>query len=397
MATIGKGAANQWTRRDLLRAGGLGALGLGLDLDPVRAGGDSARSERAVILLMLVGGPSQLDSFDPKPEAPAEVRGPFGSIATAVPGVRVCEHLPRLAQRLNRLALIRSLRHEEAPIHETGYQLVQTGRLSRSGEDHPHVGSVAAWRLGRAGAPPFVLLPRPIGNTGVGIWRGQSAGPLGPGFDPVVINSDGSETAGNVRLSGGALGPDPSPKRVRDAYGSTPFGRDCLTARRLVEAGARVVTVNMYDTVFDQVSWDCHGSAHFSTLEDYAREVLPTFDRAFTALIDDLDRLGLLDTTLVVATGEFGRSPRLNQAGGRDHWPGVWSAIVAGGGTSGGQVIGASDRQGGEPADRPVTPQELVATMYQALALDVSHPVSTTDGRSLRLVDEARPITELIG
>ena len=144
-----------------------------------------------MILLMMVGGPSQLETFDPKPDAPGEVRGPFRSIATAVPGVRVVEHLPGIARRMGRLTLIRSLHHDAAPIHETGLQLLGTGRLCRLDDDHPHLGSVAARRLGRSGGlPPFVILPGPIGNTGVGIPHGQSAGPLGPSFEPFVLGAD---------------------------------------------------------------------------------------------------------------------------------------------------------------------------------------------------------------
>ena len=150
-----------------------------------------------------------------------------------------------------------------------------------------------------------------------------------------------------------------------------------------------MVTVNMFETVFNQVTWDCHGTRPFSTLDDYARELLPTFDRALSALLDDLDRRGLLETTLVVATGEFGRTPRLNCRGGRDHWPGVWSAVLAGGGTRGGQVIGASDSHAGSPTDRPVTAAELVATMYRSLGIDPTSALTMADGPRASSIDEA--------
>lgn len=340
-----------WTRRGFLQAGGLGALGLGL-----KAGAwttPPAPGERSVILLLLVGGPSQIDTFDPKPDAPIDVRGPFSTIATAVPGVRVCEHLPRLARRMDRVCLVRSVHHDSSPIHETGFQLVQTGRLSTTEGDHPHIGSLASRAFGQsASAPTFALLPAALGNTGVGVWRGQSSGPLGVEHDPAVLD------------------PKSDRSTAVEAYGPTDFGRSCLMARKLVEAGSRFVTVNMYPTVFNRVSWDCHGSNHFSTLDDYRDEVLPSFDRAYSALLDDLERSGRLDSTLVVATGEFGRSPKLNRSGGRDHWPGVWTALLAGGNSRGGQVIGRSDRDGAEPLDQPFPAGGLACLMAEHLGLD---------------------------
>jgi uncharacterized protein (DUF1501 family) len=174
------------------------------------------------------------------------------------------------------------------------------------------------------------------------------------------------------------------------------LGQSCLLARRLVEAGVRVVTVNMFETVFNRVSWDCHGARPFSTLDDYANVLLPTLDLALSALLDDLDRRGLLESTLVVATGEFGRTPRLNPRGGRDHWPGVWSALLAGGGTGGGRLIGSRDAQGASPADRPVTPAELVATIYRSLGLDPSPTRALTldDGGESPAIEGLVPIAE---
>ncbi len=215
--------AEELSRRTFLRVGGLGGLSLALAAHQAKAGGTP--DDRAVILLLLVGGPSQLDSFDPKPDAPAEIRGPFRTIATRVPGLRVCEHLPRLAQRLDRVALVRSLHHDEAPIHEAGLQLVQTGHRFGLGEEHPHLGSLAACRLGPRGEiPPFCVLPGPLGSTGVNVPRGQSAGPLGRNFDPLVLDAAHDLSA--------------EPAAMRDAYGHDAFGRSCLRARQLVEAGA---------------------------------------------------------------------------------------------------------------------------------------------------------------
>jgi uncharacterized protein (DUF1501 family) len=428
MLTLGSGMVRMCsgiTRRDFLRVGGLGSLGLTIaDLHSAEAAGPAA-PERAVILLMLVGGPSQLETWDPKPDAPAEIRGPFRSIATAVPGIHINEYLPWLAQRLDRLTLIRSLHHDAAPIHETGQQLLQTGRICGQGVEHPHIGSVVAHLEGsQRRLPRFVMIPGPIGNTGVSVSHGQTAGPLHPAHAPFHVGADPAspeynphnlferaqrfldETqelppavdASTVRLlerrTRSAFDLRAEPGQLRDAYGRTTFGQSCLLARRLVEAGVRLVTVNMFETVFNAVTWDCHGARPFSTLNDYAQELLPTFDRAFSALIDDLDRRGLLDTTLVVATGEFGRTPRLNAAGGRDHWPGVWSAALAGGGTTGGQVIGSSGPHASEPADRPVSPADLVATMYRSLGIDPSRRICGTNGEELALTDGAAPIAE---
>jgi hypothetical protein len=434
MLTVGQGLASTCsgvTRREFLRVGGLGTFGVAL-ADPGRLAAEEFGSgERAVILLMLVGGPSQLETWDPKPEAPAEVRGPFRPIATAVPGVRISEHLPLSARRMDRLTILRSLHHEAAPIHETGHQLLQTGRLCRPGEEAPHVGSVAARLAGaRNELPPFIMVPAPIRQTGVDVPHGQTAGVLGRAFDPFHVDADpaapgydgrsvldrarrfldaaaGLPEASTLRstslsaadrllarASRGAFDLDAERPAVREAYGRHTFGQSCLLARRLVESGVRMVTVNMYETVFNRVTWDCHGARPFSTLDDYAREVLPTFDRAFSALVDDLGRLGLLESTLVVAAGEFGRTPRLNAAGGRDHWPGVFSAVLAGGGTRGGQVIGASDAIASCPAERPIRPSDLVATMYRALGIDPGQSLELAEGRSLALVEDAASITE---
>jgi hypothetical protein len=394
MTTIGQRKATATagkTRRDFLRAGGvgLGALGFGMsEIDAALRVGSS--SERSVILLLLCGGPSQLDTWDPKPDAPADVRGPFQSIATRCPGVRICEHLPRMAARMDRLALVRSMHHESAPIHETGYQLLQTGRLCREGEEHPHIGSVVARLAGaRNGVPPFVVLPGPIASTGVDIPHGQSAGWLGAAYEPFLMAPDPP-----------MLGFGASPAEAERAsleYGRTPFGQCCLLARQLVDSGVRMITINMFSTVFNCVTWDCHGAVPFSTLDDYANELMPTFDQAFTALIDDLERRGRLETTLVVAAGEFGRSPRINASGGRDHWPGVWSVVLAGGGVHGGQVVGASDAHAAAPADRPVTPRDLLATMYHSLEIEATKSINRPDGESYRLVEDGAVIRELFG
>jgi uncharacterized protein (DUF1501 family) len=379
---------------------------------------------------MLVGGPSQLETWDPKPEAPEEVRGPFGSIATRVPGVRISEHLPRLAARMDRLALVRSVHHDEAPIHETGHQLIQTGQLCGPGEEHPHLGAVAARLLGsRAELPQFVMIPGPIGDTGVKISHGQTAGWLGSSYEPFHLADDPasprfdagqaldrarrfvdqavSQTADFGQALAAlheplltargryALELDAESAANREAYGPSTFGQSCLLARRLVESGVRLVTVNMFATVFNKVTWDCHGSAPFSTLDDYASDLLPTLDQSLSALLDDLNSRGLLESTMVVATGEFGRTPKLNGAGGRDHWPGVWTALLAGGGVRGGQVVGASDANAAAPRDRPVTPRDLLATMARGLGISPGSRVQSAAGESVAWLEDAQPIDEL--
>jgi len=434
MITISQGMVRTSTgvsRRDFLRVGGVGLGSFGLCLADLNAlPRDHGRRDRAVILLMLVGGPSQLETWDPKPDAPREIRGPFGSIATRVPGVRISEHLPRLAARMDRLALVRSVHHEAAPIHETGHQLLQTGRLCRPGEEHPHIGAVASRLLEtRSPLPPFVIIPGPIDNTGVQAPHGQSAGWLGAAYEPFHLTGDPASPGWDPRSTldrarrfldravsqwdapGEALTTAASPllgrsmttafqlaeerDALRDAYGRNTFGQSCLLARRLVEAGVRLVTVNMFETVFNKVTWDCHGAAPFSTLDDYSGHLLPTLDQALSALLDDLGAHGLLDSTMVVATGEFGRTPKLNAAGGRDHWPGVRSALLAGGGVRGGQVVGASDQHAEAPASRPVSPQELLATMYHSLGISPAQYLQTAAGESFALVEDARPIGEL--
>jgi uncharacterized protein (DUF1501 family) len=417
---------NGLTRRDFLRVGALGAGTVGLtlaDLNRLQAG---QGSDINCIVLLLVGGPGQLDTWDPKPDAPAKVRGPFRPIRTVVPGIQICETFPLMARMANRFALVRSVHHDAAPIHETGHQLIQTGRLSRGGVDFPHYGSVLSAIHGRrsADAPHFVVLPTPVGDTGVNVGHAQSAGFLGADHEPVIVRADLNDAgwtasidsaqrsvdesadlstaraSGFERIFAGrakqAFQLDMESASVQARYGKSTFGRSCLVARRLVEAGVRLVTVNMFETVFDQLTWDCHadGGALATTLDDYRRSLCPMFDSAYTALLDDLSVRGMLDTTLVVAMGEFGRTPELNPRGGRDHWPGCWTVLFAGAGVRGGQVIGASNEIGAEPTDRPVTPAELAASVYRGLGIDPSSTLAGPDGQSFPLA-EAAPVFEL--
>jgi uncharacterized protein (DUF1501 family) len=287
-----------------------------------------------------------------------------------------------------------------------------------------------------------VVLPGPITYTGVSVSHGQTAGYLGNAHEPVILQGDamevvvpacedparpasrkglvgavdGAQRAVDARAERQPLDPahawafdavfserakqafNVARERdgLRDRYGRNTFGQSCLLARRLVEQGVRLVTVNMFDTVFDEVTWDCHadGGSLAATLDDYRETLCPMFDRAYTALLEDLRQRGLLDRTLVVAMGEFGRTPQLNLRGGRDHWPHCWSILLAGGGVQGGQVIGSSDRTGSEPRDRPVTPAAVAASIYTALGIDLNTRLPGPEGRMMPLV-EAEPIHEL--
>jgi uncharacterized protein (DUF1501 family) len=439
------------TRRDFLHAGALSALGLTLPAWLAqKARGATADGDVNCILLFLVGGPSHIDTWDPKPTAPAEVRGPFKPIATRVPGMQITEIFPRMAALADRFSLVRSVYHTATAVHDTGHQMMQTGRLFSGGIEHPHAGCVLTYLKGARGEMPgHVLLPRPIGRTGGNLPHGQTAGYLGKPYDPFVLNADPSvpdfkvpdllppDYISAVRADRrqrmraaveGALGAFENqpqarqlddnfhlayrlmssarareafdlhrePAAARDRYGRTRFGQSCLLARRLVERGVRFVTVNMFETVFDEITWDIHGSRPFTDIAEMARLVAPNFDRAYSALIEDLCQRGLYSNTVVVAVGEFGRTPKINPAGGRDHHPGVWTIILGGGPIRGGRVVGESDELGYAPRTRPVTPGEVAATLYRALGLDPHRELPGPQNRPLPLVEYAlRPIQEL--
>jgi hypothetical protein len=410
------------SRRDFLRLGGLSVLGLSVAEQRARAEA-TGKGLRRCIFILMTGGPSHIETFDPKPGAPGEIRGPFKPIATATPGVQFCETLPLLAQRSEKIALLRSLSHDATPIHETGQQLLQAGRLAYGNVLPPSLGSIVSRLLGsRNDLPAYAVLPRPLGDTGVAIWQGQRAGDLGAEFEPWNVGQDFG--FGPYRCGHGDLGiteetaasteqqvviGDPlrmataanwmsEPEQIRRSYGDSEFGRSCLSARRLVEQGVRFVTVNMFDSLMGRVTWDCHANASWApaTLSDYRNSLCPDFDKVLSTLLDDLEQRGLLKETLVVAAGEFGRTPRINPQGGRDHWPGVWSALLAGGGIAGGQVLGASDAHGTYPSERPVSPAELAATILHTQGVDLSTRLALPQGTEIALAD-ADPIKELVG
>jgi hypothetical protein len=440
-------------RRDFLHAGALSFLGLGLgDMLSLKAAGvsDPAKADRNCIMLFLVGGPSQLDTWDMKPNAPSEVRGPYSPIKTNVPGIEISENFPRMAKHADKFSLIRSCYHSAAAVHDTGHQMMQTGRLFQGGIEYPHIGCVLSKLKGPKGdVPAHVLLPRPIGNTGGNMPHGQTAGFLGKTFDPFVLNADPSdpnfkvpdllppdylepfrvdrrknwremidasvskfETSQDARLldstfhsaytlmsstkARAAFELNQEPESVRQKYGYNRFGQSCLLARRMIEAGVRFVTVNMFETVFDEITWDIHGSKPFSPISCYRDLVGPMFDMAYSSLLEDLSQRGLLDDTMVVSLGEFGRTPKINPAGGRDHWPQCWTITMAGGGVKGGQVIGASDDIAAAPKDRPVSPGEVAATIYHSLGIPLELELPGAQGRPIPLVERGiQPVHEL--
>jgi uncharacterized protein DUF1501 len=440
-------------RRDFLHAGSLSMLGLGLaQFLGLKALGavDKEKKDVNCIMLMLVGGPSQLDTWDMKPDAPIEIRGPYKPIKTNVPGIEISENFPRMARHADKYALIRGMYHTAAAVHDTGHQMMQTGRLFQGGIEYPHMGCVLSKMKGPKGdVPSHVLLPHPIGNTGGNMPHGQTAGFLGKAYDPFVLNADPSEpnfkvpdmlppdyltalrvdrrrnwremvdksvsmfeTSQDARLLDSnfhqaytlmssqkareAFELHREPEKIREKYGLNRFGQSCLLARRMIEAGVRFVTINMFETVFDEITWDIHGSKPFSPISCYRDLVGPMFDMGYSSLLEELSERGLLSETMILAMGEFGRTPKVNPAGGRDHWPQCWTVLIGGGGIKGGQAIGASDEIGGAPKDRPTTPGEIAATVFHGLGIDPTTELPGAGGRPIPLVDRGtEPIKEL--
>jgi hypothetical protein len=439
------------TRRELLQVGYSGLLGIGLpallaqraaSAEAGRPRGGASRRPKSVILVFLTGAPSHLDMFDLKPDAPAEVRGEFKPVATTVPGVHVCEHLPRLAARAHRYALVRSLAHRE------NNHLVATHHLLTG---HPQPGAFFDKVASRDDWPCFSsavdhLRPRGDGTPG-GVnlptflmegpltWPGQHAGFLGPKHDPWQITHD--LTRSDYRVDGLSLAPGlevarlndrkallervdrqrrrfaelaaaqrlsdqqqqafatlasgkvarafemgREPAAVRDRYGRHAFGQSLLLARRLVQAGVPVVQANMGRVQ----NWDTHGD-NFVRLKN---QLLPPLDQGVAALLDDLEATGLLDETLVVLLGEFGRTPKISvqragRSAGRDHWARCFFGVFAGAGVRGGQVIGKSDKIGAYPVTTPYSPDDVGATVYRVLGVDPGVEVRDRQGRPVRL------------
>lgn len=461
-ADLRSAAASTMSRRSVLQAGGLGLFGLGLpQLWAARAAAETSRASmpaagfgraKSCIFLFMWGGPSQLDTFDPKPEAPAEIRGPFQSIATRVPGMRISEHFRRLATVADKLAIVRSLHHTD-PAHLSSGHATLTGHLAPainsdadppSERDTPHLGSMLARLRGGAQAmPPFVTLPWVASHPAApgGRAPGQNAGWLGHRYDPLVIGGDPSRPDWRVQelsladgisydridsrrellrtvdrqraeLAAGDFGGmrqqafdllsapaarqafdlSKEPDAVRDRYGRNIHGQCVLLARRLVEHGVPLVSINWHND--GRNFWDTHG-ANFSRLKN---ELIPPADQALTALLEDLHERGLLEETVVAWVGEFGRRPQIDHGnagdGGRAHWPFCYSGLLAGGGIRGGSIFGKSDAHAAHPVDSPVTPQDYTASLLHALGVAPDMAVPDRFGRPIR-VNEGTPITSL--
>jgi uncharacterized protein (DUF1501 family) len=438
------------TRRSFLQAGVLGLGGLSLaDLLRLRAAGagGEAGGGRSVILVWLSGGPGHMETWDPKPEAPAAFRGPLGAIPTSLPGVHFGELLPEQARRMDRLAVIRTVNHGTGDHTKanhwmlTGYEGPAFNAPDNTIQRRPSIGSAVA-RLrasGRPGLPSYVAVPNLRGGTD-NLFHYATY--LGGSANPFVVDSDPNDPKYRVRnlalprdvtlgrledrrrmraaLDGLRREADPrlrdvdayygrafemltgramadaldiaaEPEAVRDRYGRHTFGQSALLARRLVEAGTPFVTVNC-------VPWDHHGTRPQLKTEEGARKLIPPLDRALGALIDDLVQRGLYDSTLVVAMGEFGRTPRMNKDAGRDHWGRTFSVLMGCGSMRMGQVIGRSSARGEHVMDRPVSPQDVAATIYHHLGIDArSITFEDRTGRPTYLIDAGEPIRELIG
>lgn len=428
------------TRRSFLKIGSLGIGGLTLP-NLLRQQAHAAQSglptkRKSVILVWLAGGPSHIDMYDLKPDSPAEFRGEFRPIATNVPGIDIGEHLPRQAKIMDKLAIVRSAFHTNAG-HGMGSQWMLTGyqpTIEVNDNIYPCIGSVVSRMQGAndPGVPAYVNLPRQLG-FGKAAYLGASFNPFSPENDP---NSDGFQVR-NLRLPGrvdlarlerrqqllgtldtvrrdldlrgdiagldtfyrDALEMVTSDKaikafdiakeesRLRDAYGRNDLGQSCLLARRLVEAGVTFAAVQAGG------GWDTHGD-NFKQLKD---NLLPKYDQAISALVQDIYDRGLQDDVLVMSFGEFGRTPRINPGAGRDHWPGAMSVLYAGGGLKMGQAIGSTNDKAEYPTSKPFSPGCVLSTMYHVLGIDYHHAFYDQARRPLPILNEGRPIADLIG
>jgi hypothetical protein len=428
-------------RRWMLQAGLAGVAGLSLPalLQSRAEAAPNSQPARAtsVIQIWLSGGPSQIDMWDPKPDMSPEIRGPFQTISTSVPGIQICEHMPLQAAMMEKFAIIRSMDASSSNHTPITFQAcnpkAQRTEIGRQGGGYPSMGSVAAKFRGASqpGMPPFVALANSMTADIYG------AGDLGQAYEPLDgVNINGKfslpkgiqiprlqdrdrlrreldQFRGQVQTSVGfqqqdrytqeaydlvlggaaqkAFDLSQEPDAVRDRYGRDSLGEKALLARRLVEAGVTFVT--MSDA---WGHWDHHGDeVKWGGIAKGLTPMLPVLDRGVTTLISDLEQRGLLETTLVIVIGEFGRSPVMTKTAGRDHWPSVMSLLVAGGGTRGGQVIGATDRRGGAIQERPLEPGDLAATVFQHLGIDAGGHWISPSGRPTPLVERGQPIAEL--
>jgi hypothetical protein len=419
-------------RRDFVKIGSLGILGLNLhDYFFLRsASANSSVPDRSVILVWLSGGPPHHDTFDMKPEAPAEIRGTFKPIPTNVSGIEICEHLPQTARQADKFAVIRSMTSRENN-HEPAINYLLTGYLPLQTLEFPSMGSVIAKEKGsRNSLPPYVTIPNVFPSFGAGFLGGEY-GPFIAG-DPNVkgyrvrdlnlpVDVDWNrvnnrrwlldqmdhrfreidtrnefqamdsfyEKAYDLIRSPSAqkaFDIEQEPETVRNRYGRTPVGQGCLLARRLVEAGVRFVTVAK-----GWLNWDTHGR-NFTTLE---KTLLPELDMAYSALLEDLAARGMLESTLVVLMGEFGRTPKINSDAGRDHWSKAFSIVLSGAGVIGGRILGSTDATGSEVKDDPVHVEDLTATIYERVGIDHTREYHTDIGRPVKLSNGGKVITQL--
>lgn len=436
------------SRRDLLRVGILSAWGIGLsDVLRLRAIGEEARTygegkkvpvrAKSCILIWMAGGPSHIDTWDPKPDAPVDVKGEFAPIDTSVAGVKISEVYPKLAGVLSKATLIRSMTSPEADHDRAAHHLL-TGYRPSPALVYPSYGSVLARARGFSDStlPSYIAIPdAPIFS---------SSGYLTPAYDPFTVGGDPNSGGFRVRdltppdrltldrlrrrrgmvkaldrfahdvpetpltasrdkftdqaydlltssAAQKAFKLDEEGAKMRDRYGRTPLGQSCLLARRLVESGVGFITLN--DRGAQVLGWDTHAQ-NFSTIRT---TLAPPIDQGVSALIDDLAERGLLDSTLIVMMGEFGRTPKINPNAGRDHHGRANSLLLAGAGIPGGLVLGKTDANANSPVDRPITPADLAATIYRKLGIDPNRQFETPDGQPIRLVDKGEAIPELFG
>ena len=433
------------SRRSFLRIGSLGMAGLALpELLRARASQTSdKRRNTAVILYWMAGGPSHIDTYDMKPSAPEEVRGPFRSVPTKVNGLQLCELLPRHALMADKFSIIRSLHHTHS-VHDDGAHWVQTGypqfNARQVGQRHPCQGSIVSHLCGpnRRGMPAYVCIPQayssPLGFYQRSSFLGPDHEALSGGIIPYRGKTPASSFEPHVSLTLPQLDDRKAlleqmnnlkavanrsnafdsfdahrrtafdlvtstkvqeafdlkrePVTLQEKYGAHHWGRSALLARRLVEAGVTFVTINHYEADIDW--WDDH-----TGIEKNLRKRLPPYDQALSALIGDLSDRGLEKDVLVVALGEFGRGPRIDAQGGRGHWTRAYSALLSGGGLKMGQVVGATTADGGEPKERPLGPGDLLATIYHILGLDGEQMIVNKENRPVKLVETGEKIAEL--
>jgi hypothetical protein len=434
MASRNRSDCERFHRRDFLKVGAAGLLGLNLaDLLRLEARAGTTRGRaKGVILLWLAGGPATIDIWDLKPGAPEEIRGEFRPVATAASGVQICEHMPRTAKLMDRCTLVRSL-HHSIPEHGVATRYLTTGNVPTPALDYPSLGSLAAKLLPQAtGLPAYVAFTEDRGGSAGG------AGFLGAAFNPFEVQ--GGPRRGKLRVEGvglpddftladladrtklrdafdarfralddaelpatldrfqqqaldilrsertrAAFDLDREPEPVRATYGRSAFGQGALAARRLIEAGVRFVTVSLG-------GWDTH-AGNFGALRN---GLLPQLDETLAALIADLDQRGLLGSTLVYCAGEFGRTPKVNRAAGRDHWAQSMALLLAGGGIGKGCTHGRTDAQGMAPVAEPCSPDDVSATVFRCLGIDARHELQTSSGRPVALFRGGKVIDKLL-